>query len=360
MKKLFLIKTEILSNKHSAAILIMQIIFAIICFNICTVTVNDYIETILYFAHIDTKNAVTVYCSEETKEKYNDIMKSPYVNDGFYAGYYLSDLKKDGNIVASKVYIAVFPESILTSETAFLSKKQIEAISKENNSAINVLVTEDLTEYLPIGSSFILDNNKEIFISGTIANKTLYHICNAMTADSFIMAVDSGELNGLPPHSLDSIFITLNNITADEFANEINEKYIGLTAAKFDLNTALSKNYSRMAALFMFGLLILIISVIGFFSNAYFTYKRNENVYNQYRILGTDRLNFFAIFGGVYFFELTVSVIASALILLICENISDAKLITLQSFCFSVLWFILMIFIALIFQLRKIKITFIQ
>lgn len=359
MKKLFLIKTEIQSNKYSVAILIVQIVFAIICCNICMVTIHDYIGTILYFANIDTKNAVSVYCSMESKERYDDILKSTYVDDGFYTRYYLSDIKKDDNIVASKVFIAAISESILTSDTAYLSQKQLEAISKKRDSGISVLVTEDLTEYLPVGSKFLLENNKEVFISGSIANKTLYHICNAMTSDSFIMVIDGDDLNGLAPHSLGNVFVTLNNITANEFASEINEKYSEVTAVKYDLNTALSKNYNRMATLFLFGLIILIISIIGFFSNTYFTYKRNEEVYNQYRILGIDRLNLCAIWSGVYFFELIISAITSSLVLLISENILGIKLITYRSFYFSVLWFILMITITLIIQLRKNKITFI-
>ncbi len=353
MKKMFLIVTEIRSNKSTIMALIIQMIFAILCYNICMVTLENHVGTILYFGGINTDNSISVYCPVSMDNNYGEILNMENAGDGFYTKYYLSDLTNGDNIVAEKSYIAAISDSILSSENIYLSKGQINALIKKHDLGISVLVTEDLLECLPEGSIYTLENGIKIYIAGSIKNNTIHYICSAMTSEPFILTIDCSELNGLNRHSLDSIFLTLKNNCIDETVNKINETYENFSAVKFDLDLALSSNYSKMATLLVFGFIILIISVIGFFSNNYFTYKKNEIVYNQYKILGANRSTLFIILLGVHLFEIFTAVIISAIVLFAGKKIIGVQFVTLNSFIISILIFVLMIIISLILCLRK-------
>ena len=83
MKNLFLIKTEILSNLSAVIMVIVQMIFALVCVNLCMVSIKDHVGTILYFGGVDTDNAVSVYCSVDSGNNYDDILNQPFHSDTF-------------------------------------------------------------------------------------------------------------------------------------------------------------------------------------------------------------------------------------------------------------------------------------
>lgn len=353
MKNLFLIKTEILSNLSTVIMVIVQMIFALVCVNLCMVSIKDHVGTILYFGGVDTDNAVSVYCSVDSANNYDDILKMEDVNDGFYTRYYYSDIKSGDTVIADKIYIAAVSDSILTSKNAFLSKEQKNSLVQDCDNGIPAIVTEDMADTLHEGDLYTLDNGVVVYIAGIIKNNTIQYICNAMTNGSFVMILDNSRLDSLNKHSLDCIFLTLKNNNTDESIKEINELDKNINAVQFELNNALSYNYSKMATLLVFGIVILIISVIGYFSGSYFTYKKNEPVYIQYKILGADNKKMFVILLGVQIFEVFAACVFSFAGLFAIGKITGMHTVTLTSFIISIIVFMAMIFIYLLLCLRK-------
>lgn len=353
MKKLFLIKTEILSNVSSVIMVIIQMIFAVVCFNLCMVSLKDHVGTILYFSGVDTENAVSGYCLAGSDNNYDNVLSMEAVNDGFFTKYYISNVKSGDTAVANNIYIAAVSDSILTSKNRFLSKEQKNSLTQNCGNGIPVIVTEDMADKFHESNLYTLDNGVDIYIAGIIKNNTIQYICSAMTSGSFIMILDNSYLDGLNRHSMDCFFLTLKNNSTDETVNKINESCKNFNAVQFDLDMVLSYNYSKMATLLVFGAIILIISVIGYFSGNYFTYKKNEQVYNQYKILGADNKALFVILLGVQMFEMLIAIIFSSAGLFAVGKLMGIHTATVNSFVASVLVFVVMIFVFLVLSLRK-------
>ena len=79
MKLLWLLKSELNSNRKSTVIFILQLVFAIVCYNICLSLTGKYLSSLSYFKKHDTSNAIKVIYQGNALEQADSLIKSQEV-----------------------------------------------------------------------------------------------------------------------------------------------------------------------------------------------------------------------------------------------------------------------------------------
>ena len=296
MKLLWLLKSELNSNRKSATIFILQLVFAIVCYNICLSLTGKYIGSLSYFKKHDTSNAVKIIYQGDALEQADSLIKSQEVERGFYAidgGVQVSN--KQGKLIEENM-----PRSIMLMSREYF--EQFGDIShsgrwvdtdKDYGGSIPAMIASDVAGIYKIGNTYNVDGKFNIYICGMLKNSVTELMVSGLSTPSFILFDESGVVKDYLLSSgvnYTNLYADLDSsIDKDAFMSEYNRDSDGEYAARgFDWEEELGSEFDRISSFLLIGIAILAISSVGFISNSILDYKGNERDYAIQIITGAQ------------------------------------------------------------------------
>lgn len=294
MKLLWLLKSELNSNRKSVTIFIMQLAFAIVCYNICLSLTGKYLSSLSYFKKHDTSNAIKVIYQGNALEQADSLIKSQEVERGFYAIDGGAQIRnKQGNLVEDNMQ-----RSLMLMSRDYFEKFDDISYSgqwidteKDYGDSIPAMIASEVAGIYKIGNKYNVDGKFNIYICGALKNSVTELMVAGLSTPSFLLFDESGVVKSY----LLSNEVNFTNLYADlkhdvdkkAFISEYNRDSDGEFAARgFDPEEELGSEFDRISSFLLIGIAILAISSVGFISNSILDYKRNERDYAVQIITG--------------------------------------------------------------------------
>ncbi|MBD5082110.1 MAG: hypothetical protein HDT44_10170 [Ruminococcaceae bacterium] len=332
-KTIALVKNELKCNLGGELVVALMLAVMMICANIMTATISDYIDSLMYLMNPKAGNAVIIYDTDGSAD-FDAVRADPEVEFGIEVKCY-----NDYDVTVCAV-----SKDILKDDLSFLSKENIETLKNdvENNGDLIPMIVSASTGY-SIGKKGTLMDGSQYEVVGIIDNDEVkYLILPLQTFDNFGIVIDKGQLEGLTPFSPPIMFTGLAKGTSKEnFKEKYNEK--GLPVGIFDPLDALSGEYSDSITISVIGITTFTISLFGVIINCYLVFGNRRKYYRTLMTVGAKKEIFLQSGAIIKLTQLVISLALTAAGLAVCNLIIGEDLFSALGIAVSALLAVLLI-----------------
>lgn len=287
MKFLWRLKQEFKSNKLSSLLIAPELAFAMICLAVCISLSGSFISSVLYFSDRYDDNSSIVVFKKSVETPLDDLLSCDTVGSAVYVQYYVAQ-REDG----TSQYIGAYSASAFE-ELDLPHKGDMVDINKSYGEAMPCMLSKGLEKEYPVGKVFTL-NGQKFYATGILTDDKLYWMTSNLTHDNFIMCYDeygvlerTAEANGMRISNSKCAFVTAKDGVSDIVMNQQLQKLSSVNAvATFDWRSKMSDDFDRMSGNLITGVLVLILSTVGFLSNILLGIRDNEKAYMCQRYFG--------------------------------------------------------------------------
>ena len=268
MKLIWRTLHELKSSRFSTALIIIELIFSIVCYQLCFSLTADYLGQRSFFADNYDGNSVRVYFNKANDEQLSALTESISPEQSFTVRHYVSD-RDDG------IFISCFSdEAFKIAEEAGCTAVDLDA---DHNGAQPCLISRTIADKYPAGQEHAIAGRR-FYVCGVLPNDTVFYMSTAGTGSAFVMASDrfmspgADFVNGC-------VFMKVGSERMDDVTAQL-DKAEGIAGyERFVPDDALKKEFASVAGILIIGVWIAVISTVGLLANNYLTYKKNERSY---------------------------------------------------------------------------------
>lgn len=268
MKLIWRTLHELKSSRFSTALIIIELIFSIVCYQLCFSLTADYLGLRSFFADNYDGNSVRVYFNDEDPKQLSTLTESISPEQSFTVRHYVSD-RDDG------IFISCFSdEAFKIAEEAGCTAVDLDA---DYNGAQPCLISRTIADKYPAGQEHAIAGRR-YYVCGVLSNDTVFYMSSTGTGSAFIMASDRFKEPGAD-YVNGCIFMKVGTERMDAVTAQL-ENTEGIAGyERFDPDDALKKEFAAVSGILIIGVWIAVISTIGLLANNYLTYKKNERSY---------------------------------------------------------------------------------
>ena len=330
-KTLALVKNELKCNMGGELVIVLMLTVMMICANIMIVTVNNYIDSLIYLMNPKAGNALIIFDADGSADL-DAVRAYPEVEFGIEVSSYDN----------YDVTVYGVSEDILKEDLSFLSKENIDALKRGTEGNLFPMLVSSSTGY-SIGKKGTLNNGSQYEVVGIIDNDDIkYFISPLVYYDRFGIAIDKGQFEELTPTSPSTMFTGLvKGADKSDFKEKCSTK--SLSIRSFDALDALSADFSDSITLSIIGITTFTISLFGVIINCYLVFGNRRKYYRTLMIVGAKKEIFLRSGAVIKLFQLLISIAVSSAVLPLCNLIADENLFGVLGMVISALLAVLLI-----------------
>ncbi len=270
---------EIMSNKLSSLLLIAELLLCTVCCALVYSLSGGFLKSCYFFMEGFDKNSVKVFSQSPEQETVDMIYSLPGVKDIIKTELYYS---QDGNLEA---FVC---DDTLFEDISFEYEGELPQKSLVKSGKIPALASPYISEIYGIGDTITSDGAQYIIV-GKLSRDDIFHMTDNHSGSNYIICRESagGEdvFNAGHIYAGTTFFMRLSG-GVSSILNKLDSKELHINAAEFDWRQELSDEFTSVASVLITAVWILIITVIGFTSNSYLNFRKNENGYKSLLIVG--------------------------------------------------------------------------
>lgn len=310
MKLLWRFFIDLKSNKFSTLLIIIEMIFSVICYQLCFVLTESFIKSSSFFRTNYNENSIKVFADELSDEQIGEITSGANAEEWFYSRFYYSE-SENGLFINS------------ASEQAFNIAKQFciggyADISKDYGNAVPCVTSSAMSSAYDIGKTYTIDG-VDYYICGHLINNNIFYMGNTAVGSAFIMAYDKNDVisqSASKPVNT-CLFIKTDSDSIDKTTSALESigKFDFINGSTvFNWKSDLRKEFQTVSGILIIGIWIAIISVIGILANNYLTYVKNEKNYSCQMCIGAKRRDIIILYVIRLDLAVIIAIILSAII----------------------------------------------
>ena len=268
MKLLWRAFHELKSSRFSTVLIITELIFSIVCYQLCFSLTADYLRLSGFFNDSYNGNSVRVYFNKTDDGQLAKLIESISPEQSFTVRHYMSD-RDDG------IFIGRFSdEAFNIAEQAGSIKADLDA---DYGGAQPCLVSRTIADRYPAGQECSIAGRR-FFVCGVLPNDTVFYMSTTGTGSAFVMSSDRFKEPGAD-YVNGCVFMKVGAERIDAVTSLL-DKTVDIAGYElFDPGDALKKEFAAVSGILIIGVWIAVISTIGLLANNYLTYKKNERSY---------------------------------------------------------------------------------
>ena len=326
-----LVKSELKSNTGGEIVIVLMLTVMMICANIMTGAIGDYIGTLVYLIDSKAGNAVKIY-DESALGDFSSIKDDPRVEYGIKVTDYNERL----------CALYGVSEKLFDENLPFLSKSNIDAVkNKIGSDSVPMLVSE--ATGFEVGQTGTLSDGSKYEIVGIIDNDDVqYFLFFTSRYEKFAIALDNGQFTALTPVTGPIMFTKLSDGTDKEkFRTETNSDKFAVM--DFDPLKSLAADFSNSITLSVIGIITFVISLFGVIINCYLVFGSKRKYYRALMTVGGKKKTFLKCGAVIKLFQLVISLAVSIVGLLLFDLLSGGGSFSALSIIVSCLLAVLLI-----------------
>lgn len=303
MKLIWRIILELKSNKFSTLLLIMELIFSMICYQLCFVLTESFINSTIFFQKNYNNNSIKVYADGLSKEQTESLTSAADAEDQFSVDFYYCE--SEGGL-----FINSASESAFDIAKPFCTEGYVDT-DKDYGGAIPCLTSPAMASAYSTGKTYNIDGT-DYYICGHLTNNNIYYMSDTATGSAYILAYDKDDIiaNSMSQKINSCLFIKTSSDSLEQ-TEAISAKldkfdYVDESSV-FDWKSSLKQEFRTVSGILIIGVWVAIISIIGILANNYLTYKKNEKNYCSQMCIGARRKDIIIL----YIFRLSLSILVS-------------------------------------------------
>ncbi|MBR6044572.1 MAG: hypothetical protein IKP47_02935 [Ruminococcus sp.] len=258
---------ELRSSRFSTALIIAELIFSIVCYQLCFSLTSDYLSMRSFMRERFLYNSVKVYYDELEDAVIQDILSAAVPEQYFTARHYLVESGEEKGTFITCCSDGMFD---IAAELADIR------LDLDGERAIPCFVPRLLEDRHPLGSEFMTSSRK-YRVCGIVPNDILFYLSSANTGSAYILTSD--RYKAPTAKNVGSCLFMKSGGRADELKAAVSGRE-GITGLEvFDIDKALKNEFAAASGILMIGGWIAVISTVGLLANNYLTYRKNERSY---------------------------------------------------------------------------------
>ena len=282
MKFLWLLRREIRGNIFSTLLIFLELFFLIIALCICISLSQRVIGAARFFNRFEGR-AVTAAIGSADKQE----LESAF--DGFAdlavtVTYYHT---KDSS--GQTVYLGDYSKSAFTELSLAYSGDMVDT-EKDYGEAVPAMVSRTLADKYKTGSTYSF-KGVNVYICGALNDDYLYILTADMTNEDFLMCYDiKGLLQTLDKSNSANAFLTADSyLDMITFRRILQDIPLVNGTTEFDWKKKLGDDFDRLSGNLIIGILVLMITMIGFIANNILSLKKNKGTLQILSIIGQPK-----------------------------------------------------------------------
>ncbi len=293
MKFLWMLKNEFKSSKLSAFLIFAEGVFILVCFCICISLSVDTLSAAVYFHSGFDGNSVKAAFKSADMDEYKEAFASDEIDLAVYVNYYFAQ-GKDG----STVFMGSYSESAFTELNLSYSGSPVD-INKDYGGAVPAMVSRTLSKQYKTGETYDI-GGVQVYVCGKLNDKNLWMMSSEFTGENFFMCYDKdGRLSALEKSAVGcGFFTTQKGRPIEGLINSLNSNELVNGAYEFDWRNKMSEDFDRLSGNLIIGILVFLISAVGFCANNVLTIKKNERDYYCQMCTGQKKSSIILLFAA--------------------------------------------------------------
>ena len=278
MKLIWRVLHELKSSRFSTVLIIVELIFSIVCYQLCFSLTADYLELRGFFSEHYSDNSVKVFFNDAEDSEVAGIIDEIKPEESFTVRHYVSE-KDDG------IFVSRF------SDEAFKVAEKASGITvdldEDHGGAAPCLVSRLLSDRYSVGREYAIAGRR-LFVCGILPNDAVFHMSRTGTGSAFVMMSERSS----PPaadYINGCIFMKVGAGRMDEVEELLPQNKAVSGYEKFVPDDALKNEFASVSGILIIGVWIAVISTVGLIANNYLTYKKNERSYLVMLTVGAKR-----------------------------------------------------------------------
>ena len=282
MKFLWLLRREIKSNLFSTLLIFLELFFLVIALCICLSLSQRVIGAARFFGRFEGRAVSAAIGSADKQEletAFDDIADLAVTVTYYHA--------KDTS--GQTIYLGDYSKSAFTELSLTYSGDMVDT-DKDYGEAVPAMVSRTLADRYKPGSTYSFKGVK-VYICGALKDDYLYILTADMTNEDFLMCYDSKDLlQTLDKSNSANAFLTANSDhDMMTFRRILQDIPLVKGSTEFDWKKKLGDDFDRLSGNLIIGILVLMITLIGFTANNILTRKKNEQAYHFMNMIGLSK-----------------------------------------------------------------------
>ncbi|MCR5143044.1 MAG: hypothetical protein K6C68_11075 [Ruminococcus sp.] len=278
MKLIWRLYHEIKSTRFSTLLIVVELIFSVVCYQLCFTLTSDYLDKRSFFRKNYYNNSFKVYFEDIDDKQVEDIAGSIGSEEWFCARHYYSD-DDEG------IFITSYSDHAF--ELAGIDPELKAKLDDDSGLARPCLVSEMLAETYPVGKKCMIGGSS-YYVCGLLEGEDLYYMSTSVDGPGcIVVSQNSGEPEA---RYIDGCLFTKVSKDAFSAAKETLDTCRDIDGYEvFDYRKALKNEFAAVSGMLLVGVWIAVISTIGQLANNYLTFKKNEKDHMMMICIGAKR-----------------------------------------------------------------------
>ena len=270
---------EIMSNRLSSLLLIAELLLCTVCCALVYSLAGGFLKSCYFFMEGFDKNSMKVFSNSPSQEITDKLYSLSGVKDIIRTELYYS---QDGNLEA---FVC---DDTLFEDISFEYEGELPEKSLIKDGKIPALASPYISEIYGIGDTITSDGAQYIIV-GKLSRDDIFHMVDNHSGSNYIICRESAggeDVYNAGHIYAGTTFFMRTGGGVSSILNKLNSKELHINAAEFDWRQELSDEFTSVASVLITAVWILMITVIGFTSNSYLNFRKNENGYKSLLIVG--------------------------------------------------------------------------
>lgn len=288
MKFLWQLKEDIKANRFAVILITLELIFALVCFSVCFELSGGFISSVGFFSKNYDGNTVTASVKGNIKSVSEELLSTSEINSVFTVRYFIGE-DSDGQTL----YIGNCSKNVFNNLGLSFNGEMIDT-DKDYGEAVPCMVSKNLAEMFKIGDVYNLSGT-DFYISGSFSDDNISYMLGDMINQNFFMCYDKNNKlseSALRESNVKNAFITAKEgISSAVLAASLGE-IDGIEAVSvFNFREELSDDFDKLSGSLIIGVLVLLLSLLGFLSNNILSFNQNKKIYRAALVTGQKKSN---------------------------------------------------------------------
>lgn len=283
MKFLWQLKEDIKSNRFAVILITLELIFALVCFSVCFELSGGFISSVGFFSKNYDGNSVTASLDGDIKSISEELLSMSEIDSFFSVRYFIGD-DSDGRTL----YVGDCSENVFNASKLSFNGEMIDT-DKDYGEALPCIVSKNMSEIYKIGEIYNISGT-DFYIAGSFRDDNIFYMLGDMINQNFFMCCDKNNKlseSDLRESNVKNAFITAKEgISSMVLAASFGEISGVDSVSAFDFRDELSDDFDKLSGSLIIGVLVLLLSLLGFLSNNILSFDQNKKLYRAGLVTG--------------------------------------------------------------------------
>ncbi len=334
MKFLWQLKEDIKANRFAVILITLELIFALVCFSVCFELSGGFISSVGFFSKNYDGNSVKASLDGDIKSISEELVSMSEIDSFFTVRYFIGE-DSDGQTL----YVGDCSENLFNASKLSFNGEMLDT-DKDYGEALPCMISKNMSEIYKTGEVYNLSGT-DFYVVGSFSDDNIFYMLGNMVNQNFFMCCDKNNKlseSALRESNVKNAFITAKEGISSTVLSASFSEVNGIDAvSEFDFRDELSDDFDKLSGSLIIGLLVLLLSLLGFLSNNILSFNQNKKLYRAGLVTGQKNSIIVLLFSA----RLLICIFLSGLIaFLFKEQIAsflDSGALSLDNLLFSVI-----------------------